>query len=161
MKGLSSLWCVRGSVPVPVDADDDGLLSRLAGVLEDGGYPIADGGPNRIVFRQTKWLTARPWWLRDDTGPDQTGPFDPGEIRRQGMKGRRVLRYDLNLVPEMPSIVSQALAAITLFGWSLPGVMGMPSTIVTTGAAVAIIYGLGYFRRGRSLGKALDRAFET
>lgn len=146
---------------MPVEADDGGLLSRLVGVFEDAGHKVSVHGADRIVLDQPWWLGRLPWWLLDDKDPEEIGPFEAGEIRRRGMKGRRALHYDLSLVPQIPNIVRDALAAIGLLGLTLPGIVGIPSTIVTAAVGSAIIYALNHFRWRSRIGNLFDRAFET
>ena len=161
MGALINLWRVRGSAPIPISADDDGLLSRLAGVLEDGGHKIADEGPNRLVFEQPRWLLARPWWLADETGPDEVGPFDPGEIRRHGMKGRRVLRYDVSLIPELPLLTFEGVTSSAMFAWVLPEIVGIPSTVAASAAAIAAFFALRQVQWRRGIHTSFERAFEN
>lgn len=161
MGGLNSLWRIRGAAPIPASADDDGLLSRLAGVLEDGGHKIADDGPDWIVFEQPRWLLARPWWLADETGPGEVGPFDPGEIRRHGVKGRRVLRYDFSLIPELPMLAFEGVSSSALFAWILPEIVGIPSTVAASAAAIIAFYALRQFQWRKGIHQSFERAFEN
>ena len=155
------MWRIQGSVPVPVQADDTGLLSRLVGICEDAGHKVSEVRADRIVFEQPRWLVRLPWWLKDDRDPEEIGLFEAGEIRRRGIKGRRALHYDLSLVPAIPHFAGHAVAANGLLGFTLPGMVGLSSTIVTAAVTTAIIYALNHFRWRAKIVELFDQAFET
>ena len=161
MGALASLWRIKGSVPVPSEADDNGLISRLVGIFEDFNYNVASYRDDGIVFTQPWWFASRPWWLMDDKDPHEIGPFDASEIKRKGIKGRRVLHYEFSLVEDIPVLAFEGVSANAMFAWILPEIVGIPSTVLAGAAATAMLFVIHHFRLRRGVQKAFERAFET
>jgi hypothetical protein len=140
---LSNLWRVRGAIPVPNDADDPGLLSRIAHILEQSGATIVEEGPDILRYRfggpSSTWRILR--WL---TIPELN------EIRRDGIRGLRVLRYELVV---LDALLGSLVAGPALAYW-LWGLLGTPAVPDPIGAywiwllpAAGILIDAGWRRR--------------
>ena len=159
MAALSDLWRARGSIPVPNHADDAGLMSRVADILEQAGVIVTEEDQNFVRFhvrtlpvrnRRFAWLTA----------------LDRGEVRREGIRGLRVLRYDwLMLTPILESLFANA-ALTSGLSWLLSD-FHWPSEVATRLVlilpTVAFVGGFLFARsgRGKRVRADLRRAFET
>jgi hypothetical protein len=159
MPTLSDLWRVRGSIPVPNQADDAGLMSRVADILEQAGVTVTEEDRNLVRFH------VRSLPVRNRRFASLTA-LERGEVRRDGIGGLRVLRYDwLMLSPVLESLFANA-ALTTGLSWLLSDFhwpSGVAAHLVLILPTVAFVGGLFYVRagRGKQVRADLRRAFET
>jgi hypothetical protein len=147
MEWLSILWRVRGSVPVPHEADDDGLLGRVADVFAQYGAEIAEERHDGIFFSRPRYFVPL--------------PLDGGEVRREGMSGRRILRYDLPLLQQLPNVVLHGVVLGGIVGRMLVWLGAPPFAYASAGLAMLLLYEAGHRRSRASADEFLRRAFET
>ena len=151
MGGLSSLWRVEGSLPVPPAADDEGLLSRVADIFEQNGFTVVAESQDRVRFISTGERFARFAerfvWL-----------FGRIEVRRYGTRGWRFLQFEL---PALQLLVLEAVGAGTVIAGLLADWSGLSIAYPATIAICVLMY---FWQRHRLLSGAMDligRAFET
>ena len=151
MGGLSSLWRVEGSLPVPPSADDEGLLSRVADIFEQQGFILIEESRDRVRFTGAGERLARladrfPWL------------FGRIEVRRYGTRGWRFLQFEL---PALQLLVLEAVGAGIFIAGLLADWGGLSLAYPATIAICVLMY---FWQRYRLLNGTKDligRAFET
>lgn len=135
----SGLWRVRGSLTVPVEADDGGLVSRIGDVFNASGPDVEEESEEHLLFRP----------------PDRL-PFLPirgAEFRREGIRGWRFIRYDLPVLQYLPNSVIEGFLVGGIIGQLLVWAGITPYAYASTLVATALLYWLNYVRTRRSAQK--------
>lgn len=132
MVELTRLWRLRGAIPVPVEADDPGLMSRVAHVFEEVGVEVVEEYPDGLRYR-AGWLPgSRPGWR-------WTPAMQRGSIDRDTEEGRPVIRYDqISFTPLIPALLFTYLLLDVLrdyFGYAWPA--GLPGYLLLVLAFIA------------------------
>ncbi len=146
MSDLSALWWVRGCVPIPAEANDAGLLSRVADIFEQADAEIIEEQEDRILFQG-------PYQWHHGYPVGRVGIVDGGQVRRDGA----MLHYQLRTL----YLTLQALILTPLFALLLCAVGFHPAFVL------AIMLGALLFNYAAplvivrlSVGPFLRRAFE-
>lgn len=147
MDGWSALWRVRGSLAVPVEADDGGLVSRIGDVFTRTGDDVAEERDDYLLFAAPKNLVPL--------------PVRGAEFRREGIRGWRFIRYDLPVLHELPDLVLRGFAIGTLIGYALDWAGVPPYAYASTLVATAFLYWTNYLGTRRFAHDGLRRAFLT
>lgn len=150
MAGISFLWRVAGSVPIPREADDRGLVSRVADVFEQANWKVLEDTETEVrfggFFSRFRRFAARPRFLTD-----------AGLVRREFNEKGRSLRYELRTLHLVPAALaeSELWRRVILDFWGLA--VDPRLFIVVT----PCIYLLHHWGLRRSIPRILKRAFET
>jgi hypothetical protein len=147
MEEWSALWRVRGSLAVPVEADDGGLVSRIGDVFNAAGPDVAEERDDYLL------LTAPKYFVRL--------PVRGAEFRREGIRGWRFIRYDLPILHDFPEIVTHGFVFGGLIGQALVWAGVPPIAYASTLVATALLYWWHYIGTRRSAHDGLRRAFLT
>gem|GEM_PF-7054954 len=147
MEEWSALWRVRGSLAVPVEADDGGLVSRIGDVFTGTGDDVAEERDDYLLFTAPKYFVPL--------------PVRGAEFRREGIRGWRFIRYDLPLLHELPELVTRGFAIGALIGQLLVWAGVPPYAYASTLVATALLYWTNYVGTRRSARDGLRRAFLT
>jgi hypothetical protein len=147
MASVSDLWRVRGALRVPGEADDEGLLGRVADVYVQHGADIEDERNDRITFARPKYIVRL--------------PVSGGEIRREGIRGLRVLRYDLPVLHNLPALVVHVPVVSGAIGSALVWLGAPPIAYLSAGLAMLLLYGMHYRAVRTTADQFLRRAFAT
>jgi hypothetical protein len=145
------LWRIRGSIKVPLEADDEGLLSRVAHILEQQGATAVEERHDWMLFihREGMWgrLAPRFPWL-----------FDRMEVSRYGIRGWRTLLYDRS-VPQL--LAAEAVFTGTFVAGLLTKWGGLTIALPATVLICLAWYGFTWWNVRKATLKLLRRAFET
>jgi hypothetical protein len=145
------LWRIRGTVPVPPEADDPAIISRVGDNLEAMGRVIEEETCDRVRFSEAY----------GDKAPgevDELTVFEEGEVRRQEVHGKEVLRYDLRLSAFPVFVLLWIVLQIGRFLW---GVRDLPGTLAVVGLG-ALLFLVHIYRRWRKDAVTfLNRTFEN
>lgn len=151
MARLSSLWRLRSAIQVLVEADDPGLMSRVADIFEQHGYNLVEESQENLRFASRGGMlshfAARFPWL-----------FDRIEIRRYGTRGWRSLHVDQS-APQL--LIVQAVAGGTTITGLVADWGSFTIAYPLTIAACILFYFWvrhGLLKQTRAL---VDRAFAT
>ncbi len=146
MDDLSVLWRVRGSMPVPVESDDGGLMSRVADVFA-GGRDVVEERDDYIRIEASEYFVRL--------------PIGGAEFQRQGIRGWRFIRYDLPMLQSLPRIVLDGILFGGLVGRALVWAGVPPYAYASTLVAMLLLYWIHYAGTRRSVPDGLRRAFAT
>jgi hypothetical protein len=151
MVGISSLWRVAGSLPVPPAADDEGLLSRIADIFAQHGGTVIDERHDSLKLcfggRMAGRLASRFPWL-----------FDRMEVSRYGIKGWRTLNYN-RIAPQLLAI--EAVFGGTMIAGHLADWGGLTIALPATVLICLAWYAYTWWHLRKATIELLRRAFET
>lgn len=151
MEALSALWRIRGSIRVPLEADDEGLLSRIADILEQQGATAVEERHDRMLFIHDAGILRR-------LGPRFPWLFDRMEVTRYGTRGWRSLLYDRS-VPQL--LAAEAVFTGTFIAGLLTKWGGLTIALPVTVVICLAWYGFTWWNVRNGTVRLLRRAFET
>jgi hypothetical protein len=145
MEELSALWRVRGSLAVPVESDDGGLVSRMGDVFIGADTDLIEERDDYLLFDAPKYFLRL--------------PIQGAEFRREGIKGWRFIRYDYPVIQMLPGIVLHGIVFGGLLGQALVWAGLPPYAYLTALLMMLLLYWMNHRGTHMSVKAGLRRAF--